>query len=256
MSHGRRKSFSLTLHVPLLEVWKAAHSATWVDQEIMAPAHEGIVFSQQKFLEMLIQVPVQCFWLNWSPSQVQILLCQQPSQAAQWHQSQRICPRWAERTFPVPSQEEQTETWENKFSCSIIMPDITELVHLKWHIQLRRVKVLVCSKDDCVSCDKSLQHPFFKAQTFFFIFSALPHSFTGLTGSSPIWHSLGHSHVLGAQSLKYRITSWVCGRGSDNLVWYLASGAVTHWLSIPGASFALTGAGLEKGSEDDEPQST
>lgn len=45
------------------------------------------------------------------------------------------------------------------------------------------VKVHVCSKGDCVSFDKSLQYPFFKAQTFFFIFSALPHSFTGLTES-------------------------------------------------------------------------
>lgn len=164
MSHVRRKSFSLTLHVPLLEVWKAAHSATWADREIVAPAHAGIFFSQQKFLKMQIQVPVQCFWLNWSHSQVQILLCQQPSQAAGWHHSQRICPRWAERVFPVPSEKEQTETWENKFCCFTIVPDITELVSLKWHIQLRRVKMPVCTKADCVSCDKSLlwsSHPLF-----------------------------------------------------------------------------------------------
>lgn len=102
----------------------------------------------------------------------------------------------------------------------------------------------VCNKGDCVSCDKSLQYPFFKAQTFYFIFSALPHSFTGLTGSSPQQHSLGHSHVLGAQSFKCRITSWIYGWGNDNRD--LASWVVTHWLSISGASFVLVGAGLER----------
>lgn len=119
------------------------------------------------------------------------------------------------------------------------------LVHLKWHIQLRS-----CSQDSCVQWKwlcflwQILKISLLQSSDLLFYLSALPHSFSGLTGSSPIQGSLGHSHVLGAQSFKCRLTSWICGWGIDSRD--LASWVVTHWLSISAASFVLVGAGLER----------
>lgn len=161
---------------------------------------------------MQIQVLVQCFWLNWSHSQVQILFCQQPSQAAEWHHSQRICPRWAERIFPVPGQKKQTKTWENKCPCFTVLPDPTELVHLKWLIQLRScmcaVKVIVFPVTNPYSIPSLKLWPSFLSFLHFLTASQVP--------QNPVQHSLRHCHVLGSQSFKCRIIPWIYGWGSDH----------------------------------------